>query len=296
MAPQTERSWKVIAVSLIGLGFIVFLANVMRSMMARVPPSEQAVINYNPHTICPDAFNEDLDFSKKDIRYFDVKLREGCFGGFVHLPSSWHTWEDQPIGDQQGYWIAYWIANEANSRGPFYPNSKSVLNLSVTRLQGHGTVRFYTNVDAPAPTQSLDSPNPLPALSRLSVFHIDSHICEKPPEAYYAITQQKFDASSEYGSASDGHSPEFLFDSNHFDGTITWGNGFKGKIPVCLLVDTKGGVSNINFPQSPGKEIEDHIKSIVAGWHFKGAYVTKWGDPSIPYPVSVQLADMFTFE
>jgi hypothetical protein len=293
MAPQTERRLKSIAIVFVGLGVVVFLVNVALSMRVRSPLTQPAAINYNQNTICPDAFDEDLDFSKKNIRYFDVKLHEGCFGGFVHIPGSWHTWETQPVGDQSGYWIAFWIANESNARGPFYLNSKYNLTLNVTRLQGHGTVRFYTNIDAPVPTSEFTATpeNPLPTVSKLYNHTMDPHVCKKPADAYYSEPDYRFPGQN---GETGPDWPQFLFDTNHFDGNITWANGFKGKVPVCVLIDENGNPGNISFPQSPGKELEDHITNILMGWHFKGGYMNHGWDP--PTPVQCQMAWMFTFE
>jgi len=297
MAPETERSLKVVAVCLMGLGVLVFLGSLLRSLMVRspTPDTRRPELTYNPRAICPNAFNEDLDFSKKYARYVDIPLHEGCFGGFVHIPGSWRNWEEQPTPgtDQDGFWFAIWIANEANSRGPFGISSNPNLTYNVARFQGHGTLRLYTNVDAPVPTnsESVATPEPqLPEISQLSIHHTDPHICEKPADAYYTETGDRFQA----GSHSDGVPPEFLFDSNHFDGKITWANGFKGKVPVCILIDVKGNPLKVDFPQPPGPELQDHIKGIIMGWHFKGGFIPNFWDP--PTPVPCQMAEMFTFE
>ena len=249
-------------------------------------------MNYQPNTICAESVTEDLDFSKENVRYFDIKLHEGCFGGFVHIPHTWQHWETQPAGDQAGFWNAIWIANESNSRGPFFANDNRELMYNVARFQGHGTMRFYTNIDAPAPAASESSERhepQLPQISQLSIHHTDPHICDKPAEAYYAETGLLFK-----GGEQGGEPPEFLFDDFHFDGKITWANGFKGKLPVCFLVDEKGNPGNVQFPQSPGREIEEHIKMILMAWHFKGGYLKFTYDP--PRPVPCEMAEMFTFE
>jgi TonB family protein len=117
--------------------------------------------NYSPSRICDDAFNDDFDNSQKNLRYFDVTLHEGCFGGFVHLPKSWSNWYAQPRGEQNGFWIAYWHENSQTPLGPYGPNASYHFDhvTTVFRLEGHGTVRFYSNVAVPPiATESLAAP------------------------------------------------------------------------------------------------------------------------------------------
>jgi len=105
-----------------------------------------------PHTyatkICDGAFEKNYDFrTDTEHNHFDIPLREGCFDAFVMLPRSWHDWNVQPTGDQNGFWIAYWHDGSAAPRGPFGPNDRyNFANMTtVFRLQGHGTARFSTN-------------------------------------------------------------------------------------------------------------------------------------------------------
>lgn len=135
---------------------VIILAATMASYQSARQPPVQNSINYNSTRICPDAFNEDLDYSKKHVRYFDVTLREGCFGAFVHIPHDWQMWESQPVGDASGFWYAVWIANEIRARGPFGANDHTNLSYTITRLQGHGTVRFYTNSAVPTDRETSD--------------------------------------------------------------------------------------------------------------------------------------------
>jgi hypothetical protein len=286
------------AVWFVIIGTVLICLIVSKAAKSSRPPQQQTTfVNYHANVICPDSVTEDLDFSQKNIRYFDLKLHEGCFGGFVHIPHTWHNWENEPIGDQTGFWFAIWIANESTSRGAFFANDNHDFNYNVARFQGHGTMRFYTNIDAPAPTSSESSERQepqLPQISQLSIHHTDPHICDKPASAYYAETGGRFTGKDPNGG-SDGEGPEFLFDSNHFDGKITWANGFKGKVPVCLIVDEQGNPGNIHFPQSPGKEIEGHIREIIMGWHYNGGFI-----PPVFVPIRIivdcQIAEMFTFE
>ena len=102
----------------------------------------------------------------------------------------------------------------------------------------------------------------------------DPHICEKPPDAYYAEVGRYFHADFK----GDGIPPEFLFDVSHEDDTINWGNGFKGTVPVCFIIDDKGAMTDIHFPQSPGKELEERLKNRVSGLRYRPGYIGHDGE------------------
>lgn len=283
--------------------FLIVLTVMVCFMLAKarryVPPvstSQGSAPRYASTKICEDALAQQEDHRlDSGINRISFNLPEGCFGSLLGIPNAWHNFWFQPQGDQTGWWVSIWIAGEATPRGPFVPNTLSDFDLQrrMFRLQGHGTILFYSNDVVPAqPTSGSASPSnlsPLPQVSQLTIHHTDPHICEKPAEAYYAETGLLF-----RGGEQGGEPPEFLFDDLHFDGKITWANGFKGKLPVCLLVDEKGNPRNVQFPQSPGREIEERIKMILMAWHFKGGYLKFNYDP--PRPVPCEIAEMFTFE
>jgi len=60
-------------------------------------------------------------------------------------------------------------------------------------------------------------------------------------------------------------------------------------------VDEAGNPGSIHFPQSPGKDLEGHIRDIIMGWHFKGVFI-----PPVFVPIRIivdcQIAEMFTFK
>jgi len=103
---------------------------------------------YNPHVICDDAFKADVHHEDDNIHHFPVVMREGCFSGFIYVPKTWKAFHTQPVGDQTGFWSAFWFANQPEPAGPYPPNSNVVFNYPsrVFRLQGHGTILFYENV------------------------------------------------------------------------------------------------------------------------------------------------------
>jgi len=275
---------------------LIFVASIalLGSLAKRIPaflptttsPPRPRIV-YNQTTICTDAFDEDLDHSKEQLRYFDVTLREGCFGGLVHIPRSWRHWQVEPVGDQNGFWIAFWLANEPRGRGPFLANDNNELTYSVTRLQGHGTVRFYTNTEVGSkpkkqaavaelsPALQQQNEQKIPVVSTLNIQEGDSHICEKPDDAHY-LNWHIYAA------------PKFLFDVHNQDDKITWANGFKGTVPVCFLVDDKGDVKNITLIKSPGEDLEKHIRERILGWRYQAGM---WEDQ----PVKTQMMMNFNF-
>jgi hypothetical protein len=288
---------KVIWLAILVTVLICVIANkAMRSSSNQ--PAGISHMNYNNTRICENAFTENYNYSTAHVDRFTVILKDGCFSGWFHIPSSWQNWHSGHTGSEAGSWIAYWFPNDSVGLGPYGGESDYTIQKNVHepfRLQGRGTFTFYTNQPQPqVPTDTPSASPPLPTITRVRIETTDSHICEKPPEAYYAQTGSRFDAPNDpYGSY--GTSPELLFDSNRFDGSITWANGFKGKVPVCFFVDPKGYPGNIQFPQPPGGDLEEHLKKIIMGWHFKGAYIRHFA-PDLPIPVSCQLADMFIFE
>jgi hypothetical protein len=257
----------VLALLIIGITVIFVLGGRARVGNFWTPSAEfgdRRTRAYNPTTICEDAFNGDVDHSADSIRTFTVNLRDGCFGPFVHLPRSWNTWYAQPQGDPNGFWIAYWHENTQSPRGPFGPNDRyNFANMtSVFRLQGHGAVRFYSNVVSPVGGQSPSSDK---NLTDVDVRTTDPRLCDKPDDAYYAHYGRAIPHPAGYSDYSD---PKFLFDARHEGNRVDWADGFKGTVPVCFIVDEKGMPTDITLPQSPGEELEKHIITGIGGMRF----------------------------
>jgi hypothetical protein len=114
------------------------------------------------------------------------------------------------------------------------------------------------------PTANSYKPKP-PAISHIDPQDTDPHICEKPDDAYFAHRGPAVPHPAGY---QDYSNPKFLFDLNHSDNTVNWANGFKGVVPVCFIVDEKGTPDDVRFPQSPGEELEKHIKSEILSMRY----------------------------
>lgn len=158
MAPQTERRLKSILLSVGAMGAVVLILNLAQSITQTAPPTQASpppVAAYHPQKICEDAWTSVIDHKNEDPPYFDVKLRPGCWSGFLYLPKTWHTWYDEPVGDTNGWWVSVWYSGWPQGRGPYGPGNIPAFNgvPSVLRLQGNGTIRYYTNKapDQPIP-------------------------------------------------------------------------------------------------------------------------------------------------
>lgn len=173
MAPQTERLWKSLLTFIGVIGAVVFIINVAQSVTQTTIPTQRvtprSIVAYNPQKICDDAWTSVIDHKNENPPYFDVELRPGCWSGFLYLPKTWHVWYDEPAGYTNGWWVSFWYSGWPQGRGPYGPANIPVFNgvPSVLRLQGNGTIRYYTNqapeqpmVEAPAP--NLDVPRSEP--------------------------------------------------------------------------------------------------------------------------------------
>jgi hypothetical protein len=135
---------------LVGLIFVIVAILAVARYSFRSSPQNVLVPqgSYRPHVICDKAFETDQHFENDPRHHISVVLQDGCFSGFVFLPRAWRTWHTQPVGDQTGYWVAYWFANQPEPSGPYQANS-TWFNYTppyTFRLQGHGTILFYENV------------------------------------------------------------------------------------------------------------------------------------------------------
>ena len=97
--------------------------------------------------ICPDAWQNDKDYSDSDAVKFDVVLKEGCWSGWFTPPTWWPEWHWQQ--DTAGDWVAIWYSG-GNPKGPFFWNQTTIHidypPSRTFRLQGKGKLLIYTNL------------------------------------------------------------------------------------------------------------------------------------------------------
>jgi hypothetical protein len=288
----------------IGAVFVLFLIGYNGATGPASAPTSS--IAFNPTRICADSYTENLDFTQLQADHFTVQLREGCFGGWVHLPKTWKFWHADASGDQNGYWNAFWYANDPHGIGPYFANDTRTINKGthdVFRLQGHGSVLFYNNQpverhvdvkESDIPTKpsgeirTEPKPEPLKPLGSLQVVFGTASYCEKPDDAYYQF----------YPSSAN---PRLLFDihNNNFNNSstpINWADGFKGELQVCFLVDEKGIPTNIHLLQQlvGAPELELHIKDVVAGWRYEPAILNSFNRADHPI-IKVEMLVRFLF-
>lgn len=125
----------------------------------RVRPTQ---LNYNAIKICDDAFKQQYDFHTEQSGHKDIVLKDGCFGGFVRWPDAWKNWYYQPVGDTDGWWVSFWYSGTTQPAGPYGPNQipeHMTVPSRYFRLQGHGTIRAFSN-DVTEPETEVFSPAP----------------------------------------------------------------------------------------------------------------------------------------
>jgi hypothetical protein len=280
-----------------GTAFLITLVSgaALCALLALLPNRHpQPAATYNPTRICDSAFEKRTDYLASTENHITVALDEGCFGPLIRLPAAWHGTFIHPKGRQENWWLAYWVISDPRPNGPFGPNEIAGVNARglYFRVQGHGEVVFYSNDVVPGKQEDATGSTEFHAetkqLSDVNRRNTDSHICDKPADAYYAHLGLLF-----FYQQGQGDPPEFLFDDLHADNKINWAQGFKGTVPVCFVVDGKGNVSNIIFPQAPPEHIKKHMVEEISAWHFKGGFVRNSRDERTP--VSCQLAYDFTF-
>ena len=143
-SPKSSRAAYLIA------AFVVTVVGFLIYQLRQPSPPHNKVAAYTPPVyneirICDDAFKQKFDYSEFKGSNFTLPLQEGCFGGVVYLPHAWHHWEHQPTGDQTGFWYAIWPIGAYKAAGPFFTNDHPNLEYNKARLQGRGTILFYTN-------------------------------------------------------------------------------------------------------------------------------------------------------
>jgi hypothetical protein len=271
-------------------GLTALIAFFTRDYQNPSPNSKQAVATNYTHLVCENAFNHTLDFSNYKDNNFKVALQEGCFGDWVKIPSWWKEWHCNQASDPATYWVAFWYANDS-PHGIYKANATFNLNKGVHdlfRLQGHGTILFYTNQPSRT-SEPTEAKNPdaksvpfqpaLPKLTQLDIRGDNPHYCDRSR-----------DAIKDTMGVTGIYEPKFSFSDTHEGNTITWANGFTGTVPVCFVVDELGTPADIYFIQSPPEYIEKHILSIMRGWHFKPGMQVRQNRA-----VRVQLMNNFIF-
>lgn len=268
IAIRTYVVWAVVSVVVLWLGLA------WCSKKRQEDSRNNRLAGYNSGNICGTDFDTNLDFSNSKASHFSVPLKTGCFSVWVTVPSWWKDWHVQPSGDGNAFWIAYWFVNDHYPIGPYYSSDQYSFNKPIHdafRLQGNGTAVFFTNARGAKaaergddqPTENVQ-PAPIPKLGYLQVYEGDGHICNKPDDVVYE---------------ENGFYPPFRFDihQNNFDGTakgVNWSDGFKGKVPVCYIVDDKGNPVNIHLLQSLGNPaLEKRIVDVVGGWRYQPATI-----------------------
>ena len=245
MTSRIETLLKSVATLLVCGGLVVLFVNYAQSI-AREAPVPPTKVNYSPTKICDDALDQDLDYSRKNVRHFEVKMHEGCFGAFVRIPTAWRDWHAEPTGDTTGYWTAWWLANEYKPRGPFSANETNVLPTAAARLQGHGTIRFFTNTAVPVAQPATEAP----AKSNKNVVYKVGGAVSAPVIL--------FRVEPDYTPAAH---------AAHFNGPVS----------VTVLVNSDGTVSDIRIQNSPGYGLEEKIIEALHRWKFKPAELN--GEP-----------------
>lgn len=110
---------------------------------------QQPARNYT-NGICDGAYGTDFRHDDETIKFFDVKLQDGCFSGFVGLPKNWTHWQAQLLHNDPNAWVAEWWGGWDKPLGPFTnvqllspERSAWYVPSNLVRLQGKGTIRFY---------------------------------------------------------------------------------------------------------------------------------------------------------
>jgi hypothetical protein len=150
---------------------------------------------------------------------------------------------------------------------------------------------------APFVNQSSQVPQPVfqperPKLKEISIRDEDPHFCMKPDDAYFG---QYGPAIPMPAGSGEFKNPGFSFDLKHLENKVMWANGFSGTVLVCMVIDEMGVPTNITFPQSPGMDIEDHIKEHISGWRFKPGWYYNHYDDRTPHIVPTEIAYNFGF-
>jgi hypothetical protein len=110
--------------------------------------SQPAKMNYDAEMICSDDPGDELHYERRQVEYFIVKLREGCWSAVIYVPNSWgHTTYAESVGEEPGWWMARWLdGGRYQPEGPFWRNDSSLSPYhkgwytAAFRLQGRGEI------------------------------------------------------------------------------------------------------------------------------------------------------------
>ena len=143
------RRWigRIFVLAVIIFVVLIFSPTIRKDLIQGSPVPTPRHYNYRPTFVCEDAWEQEQDLNYENFtgRYFDVTLREGCWGGKVTLPKAWASgWNSQVLGNDPETWIAIWFPGYPPA-GPFGRNAVTEFpcHPGEFRLQGRGTFRFY---------------------------------------------------------------------------------------------------------------------------------------------------------
>ncbi len=295
MAARRIPEW--IPITFLIAAFAILFSLLISVLKTRNPGPQPLHVNYR-ELVCDNAWQNDIQ--EPEVNHFTVEFHEGCFGKIVRLPEGQHAWHLQPVGNDPQWWVAIWVQDATHPFGVFDRDQFQKLTTipgRSFRFQGEegAEVLFYTDDVVHSVTSSNGSSSPKSdesttatpekRLSHVTTEEADPHICEKPDDSYYAHYGPAVPHPAGY---QDYSNPNFLFDTRHEDQVVNWTNGFTGTVPVCFIVNEQGNPEDIRFVQSPGKDIEDHIRKQLSGWRYEpGRYDDK--------PIRVQLAFKLIF-
>lgn len=153
MAEATIKRIVNVSAVLIGVIVLLWLLNVAIRHVASgsgqaAAPSTAG--NFS-RLVCDDAYQtEDHSQESRNPPYVDMRLREGCFSGFISLPKTWTNWQEQFIGSAPDDWVSYWYKGLSAPYGPYSEaqvNSETInigtVPFPALRVEGHGVIRFY---------------------------------------------------------------------------------------------------------------------------------------------------------
>ena len=164
-----------------------------------------------------------------------------------------------------------------------------------------------TPTPTPIPTSvptSIPTPIPTPAtatssaavprlLSSFTLTNDDPHLyCDKSPDIYY----QQLNYFTNLSGGGQALPAKFLSDDLHEDNTVSWANGFKGRVPVCYVIDENGNTRDVQFPHPPDPEMQEHMKRRVLAWHYQPAYVDQYNSKDHEmHKIAVETEATFNF-
>jgi len=100
------------------------------------------------NNVCPDAFNREAshisDYRGQNPPYFDIVLREDCFGESIYPPNEWTRWAKEFVSNEEGRNVAFWFYGSKPTQ-PYGPNEIPNFENRAKqwRLRGKGTIRYY---------------------------------------------------------------------------------------------------------------------------------------------------------